>query len=72
MTDRETILVNTTSFSCIFCGQMITKGDDRETGEPVLLHRQPTCNKFDTLDMYEFVHESYKQAEVNQAKKVQS
>lgn len=62
MTDKEIVLVNTTSFSCVFCGQLVTKGDDRETGEPMLLHSEPTCNKFDSLDIYEFVHESYRKA----------
>lgn len=62
MTDKETVLVNTTSFSCVFCGQLITRGDDRETGIPQLLHREPACNAFKDLDPMEFVHQSYVKA----------
>jgi hypothetical protein len=53
MSDPE--LRSGVSFFCPFCQLKVKAGEDKEDGEPVVYHLEPTCEKFEALDIDEFM-----------------
>lgn len=38
-------------FVCPFCGLSVEAGHDPTDGEPVVFHEEPTCSKFEALEI---------------------
>jgi hypothetical protein len=53
------------AFKCIGCEKEVTVAKDVESGEHMVLHEEPTCHTFDSMDPLTFVTEARKKYQEN-------